>query len=204
MSKHVPLIVVAIVLLMAGGAIYLGVRQTAPAPATGPAPTAPTTTPAATPPTPAAATGPKGSPGLSLEGARIEQRDPAGQLEWSVVAHGDLEFDKDSQTVTGRDVHFEVANKAEMPYLVQAPLFRADYDNKVLTFEQGVTGRMADGSASFRVNHVTVNFTTQKLVGSGGARYTRGPYLATAREIVVDPKAKKVRLRGGVRFERRG
>ena len=111
MSKHVPLIVAAIVLLMAGGAIYLGVRQTAPAPETGPAPTAPTSTP--TPAQTPDATGPKPTPGLSLEGAKIEQRDPTGQLEWSVVAHGDLEFDKDSQTVVGHQVHFEVANKAE-------------------------------------------------------------------------------------------
>ncbi|MBU0611249.1 MAG: hypothetical protein KKI08_25445, partial [Armatimonadetes bacterium] len=105
---------------------------------------------------------------------------------------------------TGRAVSFEMTDKSRMPYLLQAPVVRADYAAKILTFDEGVTGRMADSSASFRVNHVTVNFGTQKLVGSGGVRFTHGQYLATAREIVVDPKAKKVRLRGGVRFERRG
>lgn len=200
MSKYVPLIVVAAVMLITGGAIYLGVRQSAePA-----APAAPPALAKAIEAAKAAEPGrPQGAPGLSLEGTKIEQRDPEGQLEWSVVARGELEFDKDSQTIAGRDVHFEMASKTRMPYLLQAPAFRADYAAKVLTFDEGVTGRMADNSATFRVNHVTFNFSTQKLVGSGGARFVQGQYLATAREIVVDPKAKKVRLRGGVRFERR-
>jgi hypothetical protein len=199
MSKFVPLFVVVAVLLMAGGAVYLGVRQSAkpPDPVAPGAPLAPAAGRAAEPPST------KTPVGFSLEKARIEQRDPAGQLEWSVLARGELEFDKDTQTITGRDVQFEMASKARMPYLLDAPVFRADYGAKVLTFDQGVSGRLADGSATFRVNHVTFNFNTQKLVGSGGARFAQGQYLATAREIVVDPKAKKVRLRGGVRFERR-
>jgi len=198
MSKYVPLLVVAGVLLVLAGVMYLAVRQPkAPPEAVAPAPPAPLVE-AAKPQHPKAPTG------LSLEGARIEQRDPEGQLEWSIVAQGDLEFDKDSQVVTGRAVSFEMTDKSRMPYLLQAPVVHADYAAKILTFDEGVTGRMADSSASFRVNHVTVNFSTQKLVGSGGVRFTHGQYLATAREIVVDPKAKKVRLRGGVRFERRG
>jgi len=197
MSKYVPLFVVLAVVVMAGGAIYLGIRQSPEPPASVAPPVPPALAKAAEPQSVRAPTG------LSLEQARIEQRDPAGQLEWSVVARGELEFDKDTQTIVGRDVQFEMASKARMPYLLDAPVFRADYAAKVLTFDQGVSGRLADNSATFRVNHVTFNFGTQKLVGSGGARFAQGQYLATAREIVVDPKAKKVRLRGGVRFERR-
>ena len=97
-----------------------------------------------------------------------------------------------------------MTSKAKMPCILQAPVFHADYAAKVLTFDEGVSGRMTEGGATFKVNHVVYNFSTQKLVGSGGARFVQGQYVATAREIVVDPKAKKVRLRGGVRFERRG
>jgi lipopolysaccharide assembly outer membrane protein LptD (OstA) len=91
-----------------------------------------------------------------------------------------------------------------MPVIVNAPVFRADYAAKTLTFDEGVMGVMSDRSASFKVNHVVYNFTSQKLVGTGGARFTQGQYLATAQQIVVDAKAKRVRMSGGVRFERRG
>ncbi|MCE5240603.1 hypothetical protein LLH23_19255 [bacterium] len=198
MSKHVPLLVVAAVLLITVGAIYLGMRHSQePADTAPPGPPAPVAE--ATKPQPG-----KAAPGLAVEGAKIEQRDPQGQLEWSVIARGELEFDKDQQTVTGRNVQFEMTSKAKMPCILQAPVFHADYAAKVLTFDEGVYGRMTEGGATFKVNHVVYNFSTQKLVGSGGARFVQGQYVATAREIVVDPKAKKVRLRGGVRFERRG
>jgi len=199
MSKHVPLIVVAVFLLVTAGAIYLGVRHANDASDNNETPGPPPALTKAVQPAPGQPT----PTGMSLEGAKIEQRDPQGALEWTVTAHGDLEFDKDSQTVTGRNVRFEMTDKAQMPCLLDAPVFRADYDAKVLTFDEGVTGRMTSNSAAFRVNHLVFTFSTQKLVGSGGVRFSQGQYLATAQNIVVDPKAKKVRLSGGVRFEKR-
>ncbi len=142
--------------------------------------------------------------GLNVQKAQIEQRDPQGKLEWRVTARGELEFDKERQIITGRDITFEMLRQEALPCVIHAPVFYADYNARKITFAKGVRGQISDGSAQFSVGHLVYDFDTYKLKGTGGVRFIHGPYIATAREIVLDGKAKKVRLQGGVRFEKRG
>jgi len=142
--------------------------------------------------------------GLNVQKAQIEQRDPQGQLEWRVTARGELEFDKERQIITGRDITFELLQQEALPCVIQAPVFYADYNARKITFAKGVRGQISDGSAQFSVAHLVYDFDSYKLKGTGGVRFIHGPYIATADEILLDGKAKKVRLRGGVRFEKRG
>ena len=202
MAKYIPVIVVAAILLVMGGALYVGMRP-APPPSEPPTPPQPVATPTAEKPA-AEAEKPAAPAGIAVEGAEIEQRDPQGKLEWKVTAGGELEFDKDRQTITGKQVKFEIVSTDRLPCVINAPVFHADYGARKLVFDQGVSGHMTDGSAQFRVNHLSYNFDTSKLIGTGGARFIQGAYSASANEIILDAKAKKVRMRGGVRFEKRG
>jgi hypothetical protein len=201
MSKSVPLLVVLGVFLIAAGAVYYGMRQPEPPPA--PAPVAPRL-PGVNPAGSGQAGVPAAPKGMKVEGAEIEQRDPQGQLEWKVTAGGQLEFDKDTQAVTGSDVQFEMVQQDRLPLIINAPVFQADYAGGHVTFSQGVRGHMSDGSAHFQVNHLVYDFRTRQLTGTGGAKFVQGKYTATADKIVLDGKSKKVRLTGGVKFTSRG
>ena len=187
-SRTTPLIVVLLVLAAACGAIYLGMRL-------------PVQRQPAQPPAEQPSEKPQA---LDVQGAEIEQRDASGKLQWKVSAAGKIEFDKDRGLARGRDVKFEMSQQGQPQVIVQAPLFEADYKSGKLTFDKGVSGRMSDGSAQFEVSRLEYQLDTRKLVGWGGARFVHGSYQATAAEMVVDARNKKVRLRGGVRFTRQG
>lgn len=192
MSKSLPILIGVAVLIMAVGAIYLAAHR-----------------PPQTPAEQAAASVPKAdttakSQAVSVSGAQIEQKDPAGNVEWKVTAGGELQFDKERQVAIGKDVKFQLMQAGKTPVTVSAPVFEANYIKKKLTFTQGVSGLMTDDSSRFNVNRMEYDFATRKLLGSGGAKFVQGQYVATAQEIVVDVAHKKVRLRGGVKFARNG
>lgn len=202
MRKAVPVIIVVVIIALTVGLIYYATRPRElpvelPQPAVAQAPT--------TPVAPAAKPEPASKvPGVSVQGAEIEQRDPAGKVQWKVTAGGDLVFDKDRQTVTGQNVTFEMVQQDQTPIVVKASEFQANYNSRKLTFSKGVSGRMTDGSAHFTVNHLVYDFDTKKLTGTGGAKFVQGNYKAVSDNIVVDWKVKKVRMRGGVRFTKSG
>jgi lipopolysaccharide export system protein LptA len=200
MSKFLPLYVVLAFILFALGGIIFGVLRQPPE-AEMQTPGGPTPTP---PTLPSPSTMPQLPTGVNVEGAEIEQRDPAGELEWKVTAGGQIEFDKDTQVVTGSQVRFEMLQKNRLPVIIEAPVFRADYVGGKATFDQGVRGHYSDGSAHFQVNHLVYDFHTRKLTGTGGAKFVQGKYTATGDKIVLDAKEKKVRLTGGVKFTSRG
>ena len=192
MSRFTPIIIVVVALALAVGLIVFAVRQRPPA-ATTPAPGK----------APATATAPSGaSPQVAVKGAEVEQRDKLGKLQWKVTASGDLQFDKGRQVAHGRDVQFQIMQADKPNILIRATSFEANYNAKKLSFEQGVSGRLADGSGEFSVQRLEYDLTTKKLVGSGGARFTQGQYTATAPEIVLDTAHTKVRMRGGVQFSK--
>lgn len=199
MSKYTPIIAVGAVLLLTLGAIYIAVWKSQPTQDSTPNAAAPTAVAGPTPATP----GQKPA-GVTIEGADLEQRDPQGRLEWKVTAAGEFEFDTKQERITGHDVQFEMLQQDKLPVIIVAPVFDADYAARKLTFGQGVKGHLKDGSAHFQVSRLVYDFDTKKLVGSGGAHFVQGQNSASAQEIVLDAAAKKVRMRGGVRFEHRG
>ncbi len=142
----------------------------------------------------------KEAPKLSVKGAELEEKGPDGQVKWRVMAEGDLQWDKDRDRATGSNVKFVIVRKELTPVTVTAARFTADYQGRKLTFEEGVKGQLIGNAGSFTVNRLEYQFSTGKLVGTGGASFVKGPYKATARELVVDTAAEKVRLRGSVRF----
>jgi len=143
-------------------------------------------------------------PAIALKGGHMERRDPSGKLLWRVAADGEIEFDQANEVARGRDVKFEMVHEGKTPVIVKAPVFEANYKAQKLTFSEGVAGTLTDGSGSFRVNRLEYEFSTRKLIGTGGSKYIQGRYQATADTIVIDFPNKKARLRGNVKFTRTG
>jgi hypothetical protein len=141
-------------------------------------------------------------PGVDIQGAQVEQRDPAGKLQWRVRAGGKMGFDKVKQVVTGQQVQFEVVQQDKPTVTLRAPKFEADYHNRKLAFTEGINGDLGNNQGHFAVNQISYDLATGKLVGTGGAKFVQGPYTAEAQQIVVDTHTRKVRLSGGVRFAR--
>jgi Na+-transporting methylmalonyl-CoA/oxaloacetate decarboxylase gamma subunit len=189
MAKNPSILIVLLVLAVAVGAIFLAVRRSPVEPEKQAAETAKK----------ADETKPQA---VGVHGAEIEQRDAQGKLQWKVSAGGELAFDKERQIATGKNVKFQVMQGEKAPVTISAPAFEADYPSRKLTFSQGVSGQVTDGSSRFSVGQIVYDFGTKKLQGSGGVTFVHGMYTATAQEIVVDPVHKKVRLRGGVKFAR--
>lgn len=190
-SRLLNLAAVLLVLVVVAGAIWLarrGARQEALTP------------PAAGQPSGQAAQPVEGTPGLKLEGAEIIQLTPAGELDWKVVASGDMELDKASGLVQGREVRFEMQQKGKSPLVVTAPEFVADYARNRLHFKAGVMGKLTQAEGGFTIKTLDYQIDTRKLVGSGGVRFHYGTYEALAQEIVVETDNRRVRLRGDVRF----
>ena len=184
-------LIVSLVLVVGitGGALLLAVRSRSVEPPT---------------PPPAAAPGkqatPAKLPGIKVEGALLEERGPDQQLQWRVTAGGELQYDKDTAVVLGRQVKFQVLHKNDATVTVLAPRFTADYNTRRLTFEDGVKGTLAEAPARFEVARLVYEFDTGKLVGTGGAKFSKPAYSATAAKLVVDTKRRKVRLTDGVRL----
>lgn len=147
---------------------------------------------------------PKALPKLAVKGAELEETGPDGQVKWRVTAGGELQYDKDGDLVIGNNVEFVIVQKQLTPLKVTAQRFTADYRKRKLTFEQGVQGRLTGNAGSFAVGRLEYQFSTGKLIGTGGASFVRGPYRATAQQLVVDTAAQRVRLRGDVRFAATG
>lgn len=147
---------------------------------------------------------PKALPKLAVKGAELEETGPDGQVKWRVTAGGELQYDKDGDLVIGNNVEFVIVQKQLTPLKVTAQRFTADYQNRKLTFEQGVKGQLMGSAGSFAVGRLEYQFSTGKLIGTGGASFVRGPYRATAQQLVVDTTAQRVRLRGDVRFAATG
>jgi hypothetical protein len=147
---------------------------------------------------------PQALPQVQVKGAELEEKGADGQVRWRVTAGGALQYDKDGERVIGEDVKFVIIQKQQTPVTVTAAHFTADNQARKLTFEQGVQGQLTGKAGSFAVTRLEYQFDTGKLVGSGGASFDKGSYKATARELVVDTAAMRVRLRGGVRFAASG
>lgn len=196
-SRFLNLAAVLLVVVVVAGAIWLarrGARQEALTP-----PTA-----VSGDPTAAASRPVEEIPGLKIEGAEITQLTPAGELDWKVVANGDMQLDKASGRVQGHDVRFEMQQQGQSPLVVTAPEFVADYARQRLHFKAGVTGKLTEAEGGFAVKTLDYQIDTRKFVGSGGASFNYGAYEATAQEIVVDTDQRRVRLRGNVRFAAQG
>lgn len=145
-----------------------------------------------------------GKPAIELSGAEVVRRDEQGEVIWRVAASGTMEFDEEQRAVRAEEVNWVLEKGGLGKLTLTAPLMDADYEGKRLLFSEGVLIASDEEDASFRAERMEYQFDTEKLIGSGQVKVKRGGFTGTAPELVIDNRANKVRLRGGVRFTHTG
>lgn len=143
-------------------------------------------------------------PAIELSGAEVVRRDEQGEVIWRVAASGTMEFDEEQRAVRAEEVNWVLEKGGLGKLTLTAPVMDADYEGKRLLFSEGVAIESETKDASFSAERIEYQFDTEKLIGSGQVKVKRGGFTGTAPELVIDNRAKKVRLRGGVRFTHTG
>lgn len=162
-----------------------------------PAPAVPVSRPAP-PGTSAPATGVL--PGdMSVEGANVTQRDEQGNPVWSLQAETEMKVDAAKGRAEAENVRWSLQQGTDTEWVVEAPQIVIDYETGRLAFSTGVKVRSADGARQFSVPILRYEPDTKRLIGEGGARFSQGGTVIAGERIVVDTKAKTVRLSGGMR-----
>jgi hypothetical protein len=141
--------------------------------------------------------------GVSIQGGEIIEKDEEGRVLWRVKADGDLTYDDKTEVVEGANIEFEINRRGKPSIGINAPSFKADYAAKVVTFPEGVSGRLLDAPGDFSVERLEYQWTTAKIIGTGGVRFHRGHYSAGADQLVVDINNPEVRMHGNVKLTRR-
>ncbi len=141
--------------------------------------------------------------GVSIRGGEIVQKDEEGRVLWRVKADGDMTYDDKADVVEGVNIEFEINRRGKPSIGIKAPSFKADYAAQLVTFPQGVTGKLLDAPGNFSAQHLEYQLTTAKLIGTGGVRFQRGHYSAGADQLVVDINNPEVRMHGNVNLTRR-
>ena len=141
---------------------------------------------------------------VEVSGTEVVRRDREGKVIWRVASAGTLEFDEQQRAVRAEGVNWVLEKSGLGDLALSAPLMEADYDTKRLVFSEGVTIESAKEDASFSAERIEYQFDTEKLVGEGKVEVRRGGFTGTARELVIDSRARKVRLKGGGTFKYTG
>ena len=142
--------------------------------------------------------------GIEVTGTEVVRRDREGNVIWRVSAEGTLEFDEEQRAARAEDVNWVLEESGLGKRALTAPLMEADYESKRLLFSEGVAIESEKEDASFSAERIAYEFDTEKLVGSGSVTVKRGKFTGTARELVIDSRARKVRLKGGGRLTHTG
>ncbi len=141
-------------------------------------------------------------PDLTIEGAEYTRKDPDGNVIWRASAAGKFDYDRNTQALRAQDIRWELTRQGQENLIVEAPAFLASYPERTITFSQGVTAYTADRSQSFTMPELLYQTDTQKLIAQGRVRFRYGQYQAIANRLIIDNRAKEVRMSGGVRFAR--
>jgi len=141
---------------------------------------------------------------IEVSGTEVVRRDANGQVIWRVAAEGVLEYDEQQRAVRAEDVKWVLEKSGLGDLTLTAPLMEADYDSQRLEFSRGVAIKSDKEDASFSAERIEYQFDTEKLVGEGNVKVRRGGFTGTAREMVIDSRARKVRLKGGGTFKYTG
>ena len=140
-------------------------------------------------------------PDLTIEGAEVTRR-VQGKVVWHLSTAGKFDYDRNTQALRAQDIRWELTRQGQENLIVQAPAFLASYPERTITFSQGVTAYTADKSQFFEMPELVYQTDTQKLIGQGRVRFRYGQYQAIANRLIIDNRAKEVRMSGGVRFAR--
>ncbi len=195
MRSRPGLVIVALAVATATVAIVVTLRITPPTP------------PPSLPPAPAqqgegeqAAGKPQN---LEIQGVQVTQRDKqTGKIIWQARATGGFDFDEQTQALQASDIHWELTRAGQEKIVVEAPKFVAHYKDKQINFADGVRVYTQSKSQLFEVASLVYEVNTQKLIGAGPVIFRVGKYRVTGDRLVIDNKARRVRISGRVHLQR--
>ncbi|MGD9496330.1 MAG: hypothetical protein AB7Y46_08465 [Armatimonadota bacterium] len=120
-----------------------------------------------------------------------------GKVVWRAHFGGQIELDARGRTARAEEVDWRFQGAGFRGLRVYAPLMVADYDMQVLRFSEGIVIEAEERDLRFSAAQVVYEFGTRKLIATGDVRFRRGPYAGQARELVIDNRAKVIRLKSG-------
>lgn len=147
---------------------------------------------------PARATDEAGAAGVvSLEGrTQIVKRDRDGNILWKANVGADLQYDKASGRLQGKDVECELIIDRETTLYVQAGAIQTARKPTVLQFSGGVSANTNATDASFRAQRAFWNTGSQTLRGVGDVRVYHRGFVARGRVLRVDMVARRAEVSG--------
>lgn len=136
---------------------------------------------------------------VEVEGAKVTKRDEQGNLVWALEAETQVSISPETRQATAQNVRWSLQQGAKAEWIVEAPALVIDYETGRLRFTEGVRVCSADGARRFRVGQLTYEPETKRLIGEGGAQMESNQTVVTGGRLVVDTRAKQIRLSGGVK-----
>lgn len=187
MKRHIGILIILLGLLGAGAAVVVGLSRPRPAPAAPPEQKVEQ---------PAADELIRGD--LEIQGATLSKHDAQGNLVWSLEAETQIAFNAERKTAEARNVNWRLQSQG-ISWVVEAPHLVIDYETGQLEFTRGVQLYSTDESQRFSVTQLVYQPDSRKLIGEGPVEFRRGAATVTGGRLVVDNRARQVRLTGGVR-----
>ncbi len=135
-------------------------------------------------------------PDVQLSGVALTIKEE-GEVVWRASFGGEVEMDEEQKLASATEVLWEFEGKGFKGLTLEAPLMRAAWDEKRLTFSGGIVIEGEDGTLRFSCSTAEYEFDTHKIIGRGDVRFQRGNYYGRAQEVVVDNDRKTVRLKRG-------
>jgi len=137
-----------------------------------------------------------GGPDVQLSGVELTIKEE-GEVVWRASFGGEIEMDEEQKLASATEVLWEFEGKGFKGLTLEAPLMRAAWDDKLLTFSGGIAIEGEGGTLRFSCETAEYQFDTHKIIGRGDVRFQRGNYYGRAQEVVVDNDRKTVRLKRG-------
>lgn len=134
--------------------------------------------------------------GMQVSGTELTIREE-GKVIWRASFGGEIELDEDQNVARATDVKWEFEGEGFEGLSLEAPLMRADWDERRLHFSHGIVIEAEGGNLRFSANTAEYQFDTKKVIGRGDVRFQRGSFYGRAEEVVVDNRRKTVRLKRG-------
>lgn len=134
---------------------------------------------------------------VRVSGTELTVRDAEGEILWLASFEGEIELDADNRVANATDVewHFEGEGFDELS--LKAPVMRAAWDERRLLFSDGVVIEAEEGNLQFSANSAEYQFDTRKVIGRGDVCFVRGSFAGRVQEVVIDNRAKVIRLKRG-------
>ena len=186
MRKRWGLIIAVCGVLLAAGAVLLGLMRKSP--------------PVPPPAEPSAASSEgllKGD--LKVQGATVTKQDEQGHVIWSLDAQTQVQVDAQGKVAQAQGARWTFREAGGREWVVEAPQVTLSYETGQLEFTDGVRLYTADQAQRFSVGRLRYEPDTRQLVGDGPVDYVQGGLHVTGARLVVDTQAKQIRIAGGMK-----